>query len=93
MGPRNRKHLQRYEAHNATRSLQSEAEAETLVCELATAWEAQTCFFLGAFLREDGPFVGRIYVGPIRPKVPAFEIGFFADVDYQGQGFVTKAVR
>jgi RimJ/RimL family protein N-acetyltransferase len=93
MGRRNREHLQRYEADNAARSLHSEAEAETLVRELAAAWAAQTYYFLGAFLRDGGPFVAQIYLGPVRPEVPEFEIGFFADVDHQGQGYVTEAVR
>jgi ribosomal-protein-alanine N-acetyltransferase len=93
MSQRNRDHLAQYEADNAARSITSEHEAEVLVQELAAAWEARDCFFLGAFDRQTDAFVAQLYVGPVDWDVPEFEIGFFVDQDHEGQGYVTEAVR
>jgi RimJ/RimL family protein N-acetyltransferase len=48
---------------------------------------------MGAFDRETDEFVAQVYVGPVHWDVPEFEIGFFADKDHEGQGYVTEAVR
>jgi ribosomal-protein-alanine N-acetyltransferase len=93
MSRRNRAHLDRYEAENVVLSITSEQEAEALVQELAAAWRARDCFFMGAFDKGTGAFVAQIYVGPVHWDVPEFEIGFFVDVDHEGQGYVTEAVR
>ena len=37
--------------------------------------------------------MAQIYVGPVDWKLPEFQIGYFAEVDHEGQGFVTEAVR
>jgi hypothetical protein len=57
MSERNRVHLARYEAENVILSVKSEPEAETLVQELAAAWRARDCFFMGAFDRQTDAFV------------------------------------
>jgi ribosomal-protein-alanine N-acetyltransferase len=93
MSQRNRTHLARYEADNVLMSIGSEKDAEILVRELAAEWVARTCFFMGAFDRETGAFVAQVYIGPVNWDLPEFEIGFFADVDHEGQGYVTEAVR
>jgi ribosomal-protein-alanine N-acetyltransferase len=93
MSQRNRTHLARYEAENVVMSVESEQDAEVLVRELAADWRARECFFMGAFDRTADEFVAQIYVGPVDWKVPEFEIGFFAEVDHEGQGYVTEAAR
>ncbi|MGD9030783.1 MAG: GNAT family N-acetyltransferase [Anaerolineae bacterium] len=93
MGQRNRDHLARYETDNAARSLRSVEDAEELVEELAAAWEAQKAFFLGAFDRETDRFLAQVTVVPVDWDVPEFAIGFFVDVEHEGQGFVTESVR
>jgi aminoglycoside 6'-N-acetyltransferase len=93
MSQKNRSHLLRYEADNVVTSIQSEGEAEILVRELAVEWVARNCFFLGAFEKASGEFVAQIYVGPVSWDLPEFEIGYFADVDHEGRGFVTEAVQ
>jgi RimJ/RimL family protein N-acetyltransferase len=93
MSQRNRPHLARYEAENAAMSLQSEEDAEILMRDFAAEWIARNCFFLGAFDRTTDEFVAQIYIGPVNWDLPEFEIGFFADRDHEGQGFVTEAVR
>ena len=93
MSQKNRAHLARYEAENVVMSIKSEHDAEVVVRELASEWRARNCFFLGAFDRETNDFVAQVYVGPINWDLPEFEIGFFVDKDYEGQGYVTEAVR
>jgi ribosomal-protein-alanine N-acetyltransferase len=93
MSRKNRAHLERYEPDNAATSLKTEQEAEILVRKLAADWAARNCFFMGAFERGTDEFVAQIYVGPVDWDLPEFSIGYFADVDHEGQGFVTEAVK
>jgi len=93
MSQRNRTHLARYEAENVVMSIYSEQDAEVVVRELAVEWRARNCFFMGAFDRDTDEFVAQVYVGPVKWEVPEFEIGFFADNDHEGQGYVTEAVK
>jgi RimJ/RimL family protein N-acetyltransferase len=92
MSLKNREHLSRYEAENVATNIASEDAAEVLVQELAADWTANNCFFIGAFEKKRGKFVAQIYVGPIDWNLPEFRIGYFADVEHEGQGFVTEAV-
>jgi RimJ/RimL family protein N-acetyltransferase len=92
MSQRNRAHLKRYEGNNVVMTVESAEQAEVLVRELAAEWVARNCFFLGVFDRESDEFVAQIYIGPLDWELPKFSIGFFADVDHQGQGYVTEAV-
>jgi RimJ/RimL family protein N-acetyltransferase len=92
MSLKNREHLSRYEAENVATNIASEEAAEVLVQELAADWTANNCFFIGAFEKKRGEFVAQIYVGPIDWNLPEFRIGYFADVEHEGQGFVTEAV-
>ncbi len=93
MSQRNRRHLERFEAGNAVMFIQSEEDAEVTVREFAATWAARKAFFLGAFRREGGEFVAQVYVGVVNWDLPEFEVGYFADVDHEGQGYVTEAVR
>lgn len=93
MSQRNRSHLSRYEADNPAMTLENEEAAEILVRELANAWATRDCFFMGAFLKESDEFAAQIYVGPVSWTLPEFQIGYFADVDHQGQGYVSEAVK
>jgi aminoglycoside 6'-N-acetyltransferase len=93
MSLRNSEHLRRYEADNVAADVVNEEAAELLVQELAQEWEKRNCFFIGAFDKESGEFVAQVYVGPVDWKLPEFQIGYFADVDHEGRGYVTEAVR
>jgi RimJ/RimL family protein N-acetyltransferase len=93
MSRKNHGHLERYEADNAVMSLRTEEEAEILVRELAADWAARNCFFMGAFRKGTEEFVAQIYIGSVDWDLPEFSIGYFADVDHEGQGFVTEAVK
>ncbi|MBZ0294120.1 MAG: GNAT family N-acetyltransferase [Anaerolineae bacterium] len=91
MAQRNRVHLFPFEAENPVRSLQSEQEAEGLVHEFAALWALRQSFFFGAWDRRDQTFVAQIYVGVVNWDLPEFELGYFVDVDHEGQGYVTEA--
>lgn len=93
MSLKNRNHLSRYEADNVAANVASEEAAEVLVGELEVAWKEHNCFFIGAFEKENGDFVAQIFVGPVDWNLPEFQIGYFADIDHQGQGFVTEGVK
>jgi RimJ/RimL family protein N-acetyltransferase len=93
MSRRNREHLSRYESENVAMSINSEDEAEMIMRDLALEWKARKHMFLGAFAKGSGDFVAQIYIGAANTDVPAFRIGYFADVDHEGQGYVTEAVR
>lgn len=93
MSIKNRKHLKQYEADNVVMSIENELGAESLVRELAADWQARNCFFMGVFDKKTNEFVAQVYIGPVNWNVPEFEIGFFADVDHEGQGYVSEAVN
>lgn len=93
MSQKNYRHLMQYEAENVAANIVNEETAETLVRELAEAWDKNSCFFIGAFDKKAGEFAAQIYVGPIDWHLPEFQIGYFADVDHEGQGYVTEGVK
>jgi RimJ/RimL family protein N-acetyltransferase len=93
MSLRNREHLRQYEADNVAADIRSVEAAEELMHELSIAWERRTDFFIGAFDKLTKNFVAQIYVGPVDWKLPEFQIGYFADVDHEGKGYVTEAVK
>jgi RimJ/RimL family protein N-acetyltransferase len=92
MSCKNREHLLRYESGNVVMSITSEEVAESTVRELAVDWRARKHMFLGAFAKDSGDFVAQIYIGAANPDLPEFRIGYFADVDHEGQGYVAEAV-
>jgi RimJ/RimL family protein N-acetyltransferase len=93
MSQRNRDHLARFEAENVVLEATSEEEAEIIVRDLNAAWVARRSFFLAALERATGAFVAQIYVGPSNWDLPEFEIGYFADKDHEGHGYVTEGVH
>lgn len=93
MSLRNHAHLMRYEAENVAVNIPDEVAAEKLIQDLAHYWENGSCFFIGAFEKTTGEFAAQIYVGPINWSLPEFEIGYFAEVNHEGRGYVTEAVK
>ncbi|MDH4223265.1 MAG: GNAT family N-acetyltransferase [candidate division Zixibacteria bacterium] len=93
MSQKNRKHLAQFESENVVMGVNSEEEAEILVRDLAAEWTARNCFFMGAFDKKTDEFIAQIYIGPVNWKIPEFQIGYFVDVDHEGQGYVTEAVK
>jgi RimJ/RimL family protein N-acetyltransferase len=93
MAQRSREHLFPFEAGNPALALTSEEEAEILMREFAAEWAQRKHFFFGAWKRADGRFVAQVYVGAVDWDLPEFEVGYFVDVDHQGQGYMTEAVK
>jgi len=93
MSLRNHTHLQKFEARNPVNSIETEDDAERIVSGFAAGWSEGKVFFLGAFCRENDEFVAQIYVGVVDRDLPEFEVGFFADAEHEGQGYVGEAVR
>ena len=54
---------------------------------------ARTCFFIGIFEKGSDEWVGQVYVGPTNWDLPEFAIGFVADVNYEGRGYISEAVN
>lgn len=90
---RNRDHLQRFEAGNPLLNIENEEAAENLVRSFADAWVAGEHRFLAAFVRADQHFAAQIYIGRVNLQLPEYRIGYFADVDHEGKGYVTEAVH
>lgn len=93
MSLKNHHHLMQYESDNVAAHIASEEAAEELVQDLANEWSKRTCFFIGAFDKKTGEFVAQVYVGPVDWRLPEFQIGYFVDVDHEGKGYVTEAVK
>jgi ribosomal-protein-serine acetyltransferase len=93
VGQKNRQHLQQFEAGNIILSAKTQEEAEIIIRELNADWIARNSFFIGAFDKKTLEFVAQIYVGVVNWELPEFEVGYFVDVNHQGKGFVTEAVK
>jgi RimJ/RimL family protein N-acetyltransferase len=93
VGQRNREHLAQFESSNILNHLKDEDHAEIVVRELAVDWIARKHFFLGLFDRDNHRWVGQIYIGPTNWNLPEFTIGFVADVDCEGKGYITEAIK
>ena len=93
VGQRNREHLTLYESDNFLNHLKDEQHAEIVVRELAVDWFARKHFFLGIFHKDTHQWVGQIYIGPTHWDLPEFAIGYVVDVDHEGRGYITEAVK
>jgi RimJ/RimL family protein N-acetyltransferase len=90
---RNRDHLTEFESGNVLMSLENEQHAETIVRQLAANWTTRNCFFIGVFEKGTDEWVGQVYVGPTNWELPEFTIGYVADVNHEGKGYISEAVR
>jgi RimJ/RimL family protein N-acetyltransferase len=90
---RNRNHLAEFESGNVLMNLKNEEHAEAIVRELAADWMARNCFFIGIFEKTTDEWVGQVYVGPSSWELPEFTIGYVADVNYEGKGYISEAVN
>ncbi len=90
---RNREHLARYESGNVLYHLKDEQHAEATVRELSAAWAERNSFFVGVFDKKTGEWVGQVFVGPRNWDLPEFAIGYVVDVNHEGKGYITEAVK
>jgi ribosomal-protein-alanine N-acetyltransferase len=92
MGLKNKEHLTRYESENPVISIQTEADAVKVIKDFVSLWDEQRYRFMGVFLKKTTEFVAQIYLGKINADLPEFMIGYFADIDQTGNGYVSEAV-
>jgi aminoglycoside 6'-N-acetyltransferase len=93
MSQKKKPHLARYEAGNAVMKIKNEEDAEIIVRDFAAAWAARSTFFMGVFHQMTHDFVAQIYISVVNWDLPEFELGYFADVEHEGKGYVTEAVH
>ena len=92
MSLRNKKHLTRYESENAIMSIMTESDARKTINEFISLWEDQKYRFIGVFLKDTDEYVAQIFLGKLNNQLPEFAIGYIADVEQVGNGYVTEAV-
>ena len=92
-GKRNRDHLFEFESDNVLMHLKDEEHAEAIVRELAADWMARNCFFIGIFEKATDEWAGQVYVAPTNWELPEFTIGYVADVNCEGKGYISEAVK
>jgi [ribosomal protein S5]-alanine N-acetyltransferase len=93
MSQKNRLHLMQFESGNMAMGIHSKEDAERVVREMTAGWTDRKFFFMGAFEKAADEFVAQVYIGPVNWDRPEFDVGYFADRDHEGQGYVTEAVR
>lgn len=93
MSARNRAHLARYEAGNPVMTIRSTEDAAAVLRDFALALAEGRAYFLGCFLKDGGAFVGQIYLGRVSREPPEFALGYFADVEHTGRGYMTEAAH
>lgn len=91
MALRNRSHLTRHEGGNAAMKISNESDAATAIQGFDAETKAGNATFLGVFRREDGVFVGQVYVGVGDANLPGYLIGYFCDEAHLRQGYITEA--
>lgn len=91
-GLRNQQHFAEFESGNFLLHLNNEEDAEAAARELAADWMARKHFFIGIFEKTTHNWCGQIYVAPTDWKLPEFTIGYVADVEFEGKGYISEAV-
>jgi len=93
MSQKNKPHLARYESGNAVMTINSERDTQAVLRGFTAGWKSYTAFFMGAFRKDTRAFAAQIYIGADNWDLPEFELGYFADSEHVGQGYVTEAAR
>jgi ribosomal-protein-serine acetyltransferase len=90
---RNQEHLKEFESDNVLMSIKNEEHAEAIVLELASDWVARIHFFIGLFEKATDKWAGQLYIAPSNWELPEFVLGYVADVNFEGKGYITEAVN
>ncbi len=73
--------------------LKSVEEAEVKALKHRAEWAKRDRFVAGIWLKEDGSYVGELWIEPAKWDVPSFEIGWFIDKGHEGSGLAFEAAR
>lgn len=89
---RNRDHIKDYMPDEIL-SLDDEESVGAFLGGLEQAWSEGSAFCLAAHEKQGNAFVAQVYIQPLNRPAGIVEIGYFSDVDHEGQGYVAEAVR
>ena len=78
---------------NEASTIKTQKEAEIRVRDFIASWAARKRFVLGIWLKISEAYIGQIWIEPKKWEVPSFELGWFLDQAYQGQGIATEAAK
>ncbi|MHA2224786.1 MAG: GNAT family N-acetyltransferase [Candidatus Hodarchaeales archaeon] len=74
-------------------TVKTRKEAEIRIRQFIASWVARKRFVMGIWLKISHTYIGQIWIEPKKWEVPSFELGWFLDQNYQGQGIATEAAR
>lgn len=69
----------------------TESDAAAAIHGFEQEEKAGSAAFLGAFHREDGTFVGQVYIGVSDANLPGYLLGYFCDEAHLRQGYISEA--
>ena len=87
----NREYLKDHVTEAST--IKTQEEAEIRIRQFYAYWVARERFVMGLWLKTSKTYIGQIWIEPKKWEVPSFELGWFLERTYQGQGIATEAVR
>jgi len=95
MAQRNKEHLLRFEPGNAVFCIHDEGDAEAMMDHFEDICRKRKELYLGVFLREGNGFVGQLFLALSKSESGHLlcSLGFFADVAFEGKGYMTEAVQ
>ena len=68
-------------------------DGEARIRQMMADWEARKRCVMGVWLREPELQIGQIWIEANRWDVPSFELGWFLDAGYWGQGLAYEAAK
>lgn len=90
---RNLDHWKRFESQNILYNISNLSSARRIARQLESDWLKQRNYFVAVFERSSNEYAGQIYVGPQNKEQTEFEIGYVVDVDHEGKGYISEAVK
>ena len=73
--------------------LKSVDEAEVKARKHRAEWAKRDRFVAGIWLKENGLYIGELWIEPLKWEVPSFEIGWFIDKGLEGSGLAYEAAK
>ena len=74
-------------------SVKTVDDTEVRIRQMMADWEARKRFVMGIWLKKSELQIGQIWIEANRWDVPSFELGWFLDAGYWGQGLAFEAAR
>jgi ribosomal-protein-alanine N-acetyltransferase len=81
------------EAVDEAETLKTEEDAEINIRQHAAEWEERKRLVMGIWLKENYLAIGQIWIEPKDWDIPSFELGYFLDAGFHGQGYATEAAK